>query len=176
MHGQQNIKFQKYHSVGPKLSSFFTWAAADFEMPVCGARWLCGILDHSLLSLILFNSSSVSTRYFLIISYWRLTDRPWGPPSLLYNGYRVYFPGIKRPGRGVDHPLPSRKHRAIPVLLLWAFVACYRVKCTSNLPSPTWRYPDVGSWSISSIYCHIPYTVMVCAGKKLFSTLLHKNF
>ena len=26
---------------------------------------------------------------------------PWGPPSLLYNG-------AKRPGRGVDHPLPSR--------------------------------------------------------------------
>jgi hypothetical protein len=34
-------------------------------------------------------------------------DRPWGPPSLLYNGYRVCFPGVKRPGRGVDHPLPS---------------------------------------------------------------------
>jgi hypothetical protein len=32
-------------------------------------------------------------------------DRPWGPPSLLYNGYRV-FPGVKRPGRG-DDPPPS---------------------------------------------------------------------
>jgi hypothetical protein len=32
-----------------------------------------------------------------------LPDRPWGPPSLLYNGYRVSFPGVKRPGRGVDH-------------------------------------------------------------------------
>ena len=31
-------------------------------------------------------------------------DRPCGPPSPLYNGYRVYFPGVKRPGRGVDHP------------------------------------------------------------------------
>ena len=31
-------------------------------------------------------------------------DRPWGPPSLLYNGYRVSFSGVKRPGRGVDHP------------------------------------------------------------------------
>jgi hypothetical protein len=28
-------------------------------------------------------------------------DRPWGPPSLLYNGS---FPGVKRPGRGADHP------------------------------------------------------------------------
>ena len=34
-------------------------------------------------------------------------DRPWGPPILLYKGYRVSFPGIKRPGRGVDHPTPS---------------------------------------------------------------------
>ena len=30
-------------------------------------------------------------------------DRLWVLPSLLYNGYRV-FPGVKRPGRGVDHP------------------------------------------------------------------------
>jgi len=32
-------------------------------------------------------------------------DRPWGPPSLLYNGYRVFL-GVKRPECGVDHPLP----------------------------------------------------------------------
>jgi hypothetical protein len=32
-----------------------------------------------------------------------LPDRPWGPPSLLYNGYRVFPRGVKRPGRGVDH-------------------------------------------------------------------------
>jgi hypothetical protein len=34
-------------------------------------------------------------------------DRPWGPPSLLYNGYRVFPGGKERPGRGVDHPLTS---------------------------------------------------------------------
>ena len=29
-------------------------------------------------------------------------DRPWGPPSLLYNGYQI-FPGVKeRPGRDAD--------------------------------------------------------------------------
>jgi hypothetical protein len=33
------------------------------------------------------------------------TDRPWGPSSLLYNGYRVSFAGIKRAETGVDHPL-----------------------------------------------------------------------
>jgi len=34
-------------------------------------------------------------------------DRPWGPPSLLYNGYWVAFPGVKWPGHVVDHPSPS---------------------------------------------------------------------
>jgi hypothetical protein len=34
-------------------------------------------------------------------------DRPWVPPSLLYSEYRVSFPDIKRPGRGVDHPSAS---------------------------------------------------------------------
>jgi len=31
--------------------------------------------------------------------------RPLGPPSILYNGYRV-FPWVKRLGRGVGHPPP----------------------------------------------------------------------
>ena len=30
--------------------------------------------------------------------------RPSGSPSLLYRGYRVSLPGVKRPGRDVDHP------------------------------------------------------------------------
>ena len=34
-------------------------------------------------------------------------DRPWGPPSLLYNGYRV-FTGVKeRPRRDADPSPPS---------------------------------------------------------------------
>ena len=51
-------------------------------------------------------------------------DRPWGPPSLLYSGYR-FFPGVKS-GWGVTltpHLLLvpwSWKSRAIPLLLLWA--------------------------------------------------------
>jgi hypothetical protein len=32
--------------------------------------------------------------------------RPLGPPSLLYNGYRVSLPGVKRPGRGADYSPP----------------------------------------------------------------------
>jgi hypothetical protein len=33
-------------------------------------------------------------------------DRPWGPPSLLYNGYRV-FPGGKAAGAWCWPPTPS---------------------------------------------------------------------
>jgi hypothetical protein len=33
--------------------------------------------------------------------------RPWGPPYLLYDGYRLSFPATKRPGRDVDYPPPS---------------------------------------------------------------------
>jgi hypothetical protein len=39
--------------------------------------------------------------------FFALPDRPWGPSSLLYNGYRV-FPGDKeRPGRDADQSPPS---------------------------------------------------------------------
>jgi hypothetical protein len=34
-------------------------------------------------------------------------DRPWGPPSLLYNGYRVFPGGKDQPGRDADPSLPS---------------------------------------------------------------------
>ena len=61
-------------------------------------------------------SFGIATRYGLdgpgIESRWgeifrTRPDRPRGPPSLLYNGYRVTLSGVKRPGSGVDHPPPS---------------------------------------------------------------------
>ena len=54
-------------------------------------------------------------------------DRHWGRYSLLYNGYRFLFPGIKRPGRDVKHPPPSSVEVKENVqLYLWAFMACSR--------------------------------------------------
>ena len=43
----------------------------------------------------------------------------------LYNEYPVSFPGIKRPGRGVDHFHLAPMHKALPLLLFCAFAACY---------------------------------------------------
>ena len=34
-------------------------------------------------------------------------DRPWGPPSLLYNGYRFFPGGKERSGRDADPSPPS---------------------------------------------------------------------
>ena len=34
-------------------------------------------------------------------------DRPWGPSSLLYNGYRLFPGGKERPGRDAEPSLPS---------------------------------------------------------------------
>ena len=73
---------------------------------------ICSISHHSLLPHIQFKSLATSWKV------WRWNpgggeifrtspDRLWGPPSLLYNGYRVSFPGVKWPGRGVDRPPAS---------------------------------------------------------------------
>jgi len=35
------------------------------------------------------------------------SDRPWGPASLLYNGYRIFPGGKKRPGREAEPSPPS---------------------------------------------------------------------
>ena len=35
------------------------------------------------------------------------TGRGTQPTRFLYSGYRVSFPGVKRPGRGVNHSPPS---------------------------------------------------------------------
>jgi hypothetical protein len=55
-------------------------------------------------------------------------DRPWGPPSLLYIGYRI-FPGVESSWDVTLTPHPllvprSKKSRAIPLLSLKAFLAC----------------------------------------------------
>jgi hypothetical protein len=63
------------------------------------------------------------------------SDRLWGPPGLLYKGYRV-FPGRrKRPGNDADHSPPSsaevqKKSRVIPLLSPRNFVAYGRVQPT----------------------------------------------
>jgi hypothetical protein len=46
-------------------------------------------------------------------------DRPWGPPSLLYNGYRVSSPRFKRPD------VAFRVELYLFLLPILAFMACF---------------------------------------------------
>jgi len=39
--------------------------------------------------------------------YYARQDQPWGPHSLLYNGYLVFPGGKVRPGRAAEHSPPS---------------------------------------------------------------------
>jgi hypothetical protein len=58
-----------------------------------------------------FDNSPLSSDGPGIESRWgeifRCPDWPWGPPSLLYNGYRVFSGDQMRLGRAVDHSCPS---------------------------------------------------------------------
>jgi hypothetical protein len=63
---------------------------------------------------------------------------PGSPPSLLYNGYRVFPGGKERPGRDID-PSPllvpwSRKGRAIPLLPLWAVRPVQSLSACTSVP------------------------------------------
>jgi hypothetical protein len=70
-------------------------------------------------------------------------DRPWGPPTLLYNGYRIFPGSKKRPGLDANPSLLlvpwSRKSRAMLLFPLWTvrpaqcLSACTRVHCTFTL-------------------------------------------
>jgi hypothetical protein len=91
----------------------------------------------------------VSLRYLRIFgrvaqSVWRLTtgwtvresnpdegeifrtcpDRPWGPPSLLCNGYRAFPGGRKLTPQPLLLPRSKKESRIVPLLSLRAFVAC----------------------------------------------------
>ena len=85
-------------------------------------------------------------------------DRPWGPPSLLYDGYRV-FPGVKRPDRGVDHPPPSSaevKERVELYLYSPPGTSWPLLGRTLPLPSPEFEHGTV--WPIAqSVLCAASY-------------------
>jgi hypothetical protein len=57
--------------------------------------------------------------------------QPWDPLILMYNWYLVPYPGVKRPGRDVDHPLHlvptlKKEYRCTytPPLGLYGLVEC----------------------------------------------------
>jgi len=115
-------------------------------------------------------------------------DRPHGPPSLLYSGYRV-FPRVKS-GRGVTltpHPLLlpwSWKNRAIPLLRLWAvqsvqsLSACTRVHFTfTPWISAGYLMPLVGfKYGVHVFKGETTWTLRDCVAESAHTTRLEGQF
>jgi hypothetical protein len=78
--------------------------------------------------------------------FYACPDRPWGPPSLLYNGYRVFPRGKERPGRDADPSPPSNAvgHR----------------KAELYLYSPYWLY-SLYTASVPVQGCTLPLPLML---------------
>ena len=68
-------------------------------------------------------------------SWVRIQTGPGAHPFSCTEG-TVYFPGLKKPGRGIDHPphpTPKLKKEYIYTSIpLWDFVACFGVTFTFN--------------------------------------------
>ena len=75
-------------------------------------------------------------------------NRPWGPPSLLYHGYRFHFPGIKRPGRGNDHP-PTSSTEVKESLKLYLY----------SPSGPSWPVPE---WTLPLLYLYLTSEMWKC--------------
>jgi hypothetical protein len=86
-------------------------------------------------------------------------ERPWGLPSLLYNGYRVSYQKVKWLEWGADHSLPSSSEVKERVELypypLWAFMACNRTNFTVYL---LYIYIYIYIWTIR-IVCNLLYSM-----------------
>ena len=70
--------------------------------------------------------------------------RLWVPPSLLYNGCPIPFPGVKRLGRGVHHPSPSSAQVKERVEL-YLYSPCEFSWSVLGRTLPFYLYPDVCS-------------------------------
>jgi len=81
-------------------------------------------------------------------------DRHWGPPSLLYNGYRVFPGGKEWPVRdAAPHPVLvpwSRKSTAIPLLPLCAVRSVQSLCACTKVHFTFFCYPEACSVKYSS--------------------------
>ena len=90
-----------------KLVSLRGDMAADFYDPE--GECYASIYKQNLLYIALFceyTSHMAKKKSWWMRDFRTCPDRPWGPPSLLYNGYRGFPGGKVRPGHDFD-PSPS---------------------------------------------------------------------
>ena len=78
----------------------FSYLTFTYLLSYLWARWLSRYSDWA-------TGWTVRDRTPVGTGFFARPDRPWGPPSLLYNGYRVFPGGKVRPRRAADHSPPS---------------------------------------------------------------------
>ena len=106
-------------------------------------------------------------------------DQPWGSPSLLYNGYRVFPGGKEQPGRDADPSPPSSAvgHERVELYLYSPYgpYGLYR----ASVPVQGCTLPYLYYRSLSSLLCnflHSPVTSYLLGPNILLSTLFSNNF
>ena len=89
-------------------------------------------------------------------------DRPWGPPSLLYNGYRVFPGGKKQPGCDADPSPPSsavvKKEESYTSTPPVGHTACTEPQCLYSraIPLlPLWAVRPVQSLSACTVELYL---------------------
>jgi len=89
-------------------------------------------------------------------------DRPWGPPSLLYNGYRVFPGGKERPVCDADPPPPSSAvgHERVELYLYSPYgpYGLYR----ASVPVQGWTFLSYSSLSRPSLRMNRAVVVLPC--------------
>jgi hypothetical protein len=113
MHGQQNVKFVTFNDVSPytagdaRIIQYDSKTVACYERPKLATRILFNLGLSNIKSVGRDSIVSIGTCYGLdgpgIEPRWR-RDGLWDTSFLLYIGYGVSFPGVKRPRCGVDNP------------------------------------------------------------------------
>jgi hypothetical protein len=89
-------------------------------------------------------------------------DRPWGPTSLLYNGYWVFPGGKERPGRDADPSPPS----SAMVMKGYSYTSTLPMGCTA-CTEPQCLYKGAFTYLILLPYTQIPSIVLLKGSKQL---------
>jgi hypothetical protein len=106
-------------------------------------------------------------------------DRPWGPPSLLYNVYRVFPRGKERPGRDADPSPPSSAvgHERVKLYLYSPYgpYSLYRASVPVQMVHCTFTFTVSVSGSMYIIWQFVVLSVLLCSCPDDGDSRRHRN-
>jgi len=101
-------------------------------------------------------------------------DRPWGPPSLLYNGYLVFLGGKERPGRDADPSPPSSAvgHERVELYLYSPYGTYGLYRASVPVQGVTFTFMGVECWIPKNTNTHSKYVILITFPRQ---QLLHER-